>query len=79
MNNSDIQTLVSEIMRQAVKDYCTEETDEGKAKILVELRSKWMVAITDGASTIVADQLEKNCADITARLKKYREIGRDNQ
>lgn len=73
MNNSGIQNLVSAIMLQAVKDYC-KETDNGKARILVELRSKWMVTITDGASMIVADQLEKNCADITERLKQYREI-----
>ena len=73
MNNSGIQNLVSAIMLQAVKDYC-KETDEGKARILVELRSEWMVAITDGSSKIVADQLEKNCTDITARLQKYHEI-----
>lgn len=73
MNNAGIDNLTSAILMQAVKDYCRGGDDE-KEVILKELRSKWMCFITDGKSIIVAEQLEKNCSDITARLRKYHEI-----
>lgn len=76
MNNSGIDNLISAIIMQAVKDYCRGDDDEKKT-ILKELRSPWMNGITGGRSIIVAEQLEKNCSDITARLIKYHEISEE--
>ena len=67
----EIRTLGAAICLQAVKDYCHPETTKAmKRKILKDLRSGYLDALTDGTSLVVAEQLEKNEWEIKARLRK---------
>lgn len=53
---------------QAAKDY--EKANPAKRRtILKDLRSDYMDAITGGLSIHLADALQKNCADVLARIK----------
>ena len=70
MTNAQARNLACEILRQAVRDYFKEdETDAQKQAILKELRSPYMIFITDGTSEIVAEQLEKHPKEIAERLQ----------
>ena len=67
-----IKNLASAVLLQAAKDYCSGD-DRQRARILKELRSKWMqelTALNDCNSLIVAEQLEKNYEAIAPRLRQ---------
>lgn len=62
--------LVMTILHQAAKDYCRNESESTRKAILKDLRSSYMEFISDGMSVVVAEQLEKNCEAIKARISK---------
>lgn len=65
--------LFMTVVHRAVVDYCRSASESRKAAILKELRSKYMDCVSDGMSVIVAEQLEKNCDIIRARILKEEE------
>lgn len=60
------------IVLQATKDYF-EETPEMQKVILKDLRSGHLIALSDGISLTVAEELENNPKEIGVRLKKLKE------
>lgn len=73
MTDQDIRILAAAITLQAVKDYF-QSTANGKKAILKDLRSPWMLMLTDGQSIVVAEQLEKHPEEIRERLRKSGEV-----
>ena len=72
MERENIKELVSAIMLQAVKDYCRcDDTPLKRKVILKDLRSSWMVTISDGGSIVVAERLESHLDEIKARVCKH--------
>ncbi len=67
----EYKNLLAAIMLQAAKDY-VDGNERTRAQILRDLRSKYMIGLSDGQSEIIAEQLEHNCAAIKARLRKMR-------
>lgn len=60
------------VAARAVKDYF--QGGEGHKKVILrDLRSDWLMLLTDGASESFADQLELHPKEIQARLKKVEE------
>lgn len=59
------------IVLQATKDYFEETTEMQKA-ILKDLRSGHLIALSDGISLTVAEELENNPKSIAERLGKYK-------
>ena len=71
MKNTPEQELAYAVVMQFVRDYCAPNVSAKKKRIiLMDLRSDWMNFISNGASLIVADQLEKHPEEIAARLKR---------
>lgn len=68
--NDNYRQLAAAIALQAVKDYF-ETTRRGKHNILKDLRSEYMVQITNGESLIVAERLESHPEEIAARVRHY--------
>lgn len=67
--------LTCAITMQAVRDYFAKDvTPKKRQTILKELRAPWMDFITDGMSTVVAEQLEKKPKEIAARLRRNKEL-----
>jgi len=73
MNTKAIKNLASATLLRAAKDYTSTKETKRKDEILADLRSKWMDFFTNGMSVIVAEQLEKHPAEISARLRQYKE------
>ena len=71
MERENIKELASAIMLQAVKDYCRCDAPLRRKVILKDLRSSWMVTISDGESIIVAERLELYLDEIKARVCKH--------
>ena len=70
MIESGIKCLASAVMLQATKDYFAYGANEAKRKtILKELRSNWMIFLTDSVSLVIAERLEKHPEEIKERLK----------
>lgn len=75
MTDVNTREITCAITMQAVRDYfATNATPKKRDTILKELRSEWMDFITDGTSTIVAEQLEKHPKEIAERLRQHHEI-----
>lgn len=74
-----IHNLFCAVLLETVKDYCGETSKTirrsvsgryfDKPTILKDLRSDWLVSVTNGLSLTVADQLEANGARIKANLQ----------
>ena len=74
MNNECIKQLISAILLQAVKDYCSAKaTEKTRKKIIKELYSTRMRFYTNDKSCIVAEQLLLHYNEIATRLHKYKE------
>jgi broad-specificity NMP kinase len=73
MNDADVKNLASAITLQAVKDYF-QSAEKGKKTILKDLRSPWMIMLTNDASVVVAEQLEKHPEEIRERLRRNGEL-----
>jgi hypothetical protein len=58
------------IANQAVRDYFSVGDVNKKKAILKDLRSEWMMLITDGTGEHIAEQLEHNPKEIKKRFKK---------
>ena len=70
----EIRSLGAAICYQAVKDYChPEATKAMKKKILKDLRSGYLDALTNGTASVVAEQLETNEWEIKKRIRKMKE------
>lgn len=81
----EIKSLGAAILLRAVRDYCNPEatretkimTDKQRGayreKILKDLRGGWLNALTNGISSIVAEQLEQHEEEIKERLKYTKE------
>jgi hypothetical protein len=65
--------LAASILLQAVKDYCKTNSETTRKEILKNLRSSRMDFISDGMSIVTAEQLEKNCEAIKARIDNEEE------
>lgn len=65
------RALVAAIMLQATKDYCEATSDLTKARIIQDLRSRYMRDISDDQSAIIAEQLLKHPKAIADRLKRH--------
>lgn len=65
--------LVMTIIYNAAKDYCQTTSESKRKAILKDLRSSYMDFASDGMSVITAEQLEKNCDAIKARILKEEE------
>jgi hypothetical protein len=60
------------VAKRAVKDYF--KVNPAKQKVILkELRSDWMMLLTDGASESFAEQLVLHPKEIKERLGKYDE------
>ena len=70
MTEHSIKQLAAAVTLQAVKDYFKGSTAK-KQLILKDLRSKWMLTLTDGTSANVAEQLEKHPEEIRERLRRH--------
>ena len=69
--NYNYRNLGCGIVLQAVKDFFEPFISVAKKnKILKDLRSGHLVALSDGLSLVVAEQLEKNPKEIAERLGK---------
>lgn len=69
MNDVQVRNLACAIIMQAVRDYFN-SSKNGKQVILNDLRSKYMDFITQGTSTVVAEQLELHEDEIRERVRK---------
>ena len=70
MNDYAIRQLAAAVTLQAVKDFF-HSSEKKKKIILKDLRSAWMLLLTDGTSKNVADELEKNPEEIWERLRQH--------
>lgn len=70
MTDINIRNLACAITMQAIEDFCHTTKPEKRKAILKDLRSPYMDFITNGTSTIVAEQLELHPEDIAKRLRK---------
>ena len=62
-----IKNLGAAIVLQAVKDYF-EETTAQQRVIIRDLKSDWLDFLTNGTSTVVAEQLKLHPEEIRRRL-----------
>lgn len=81
----EIKSLGAAILLRAVRDYCNpeatretkimtnEQREAYRNKILKDLRGGWLNALTNGISSIVAEQLEQNEQVIKERLNYTKE------
>lgn len=69
----NIRDLGSAVMLRAVKDYLRNESY--RPAIIKDLKGEWMNFLTNGTSSVVAEQLKKNPGQIKRALKKYISIG----
>ena len=70
----DYKNLGCAIVLEAVKEYFEVGTTDSKKKtILKHLKQDFIVAISDGLSLVVAEQIKKNPKEIAMRLKKCKE------
>ena len=70
-----IETLASRTLLEAAKEYCEYGRTEGEKKSIIrDLKGEWMNFLTDGMSTVVAEELLKNEKEIAVRLKKIEEV-----
>ena len=65
------RALVAAIMLQATKDYCETQSQVEKAKIIKDLRSRYMRDLSDDQSAIIAEQLIKHPKEIANRLRRH--------
>lgn len=72
MTEQNIHNLTNAILLQAIKDFINGSKKQ-RTIILKDLRSSRMDLITNGASIIVAEQLELHPETIAARLRKHYE------
>ena len=70
MNDFAIRQLAAAVTLEAVRDFCNGSMKK-KARVLKDLRSRWMQDFTNGNSLIVAEQLELHPDEIRARVCKY--------
>lgn len=78
MNDTNIRNLACAIIMQAVKDYFN-SSEKRRPSVLRDLRSPWMNMITNGTSTLVAEQLELHPEEIAERLRQHHEIADANE
>ena len=72
MSEFAIRQLAAAVMLQAVKDYFGKKATEGRRRVILkDLRSAWMLMLTNGTSANVAEELEKNPDEIRERVRKH--------
>ena len=62
-----IRNLGAAVLLQATKDYVA-GSEKTQRAILKDLRSPWLILLTDGMSETVARKLENNAEEISKRL-----------
>lgn len=70
---NEIKQLAAAIMLQAAKDYFN-TSENGKKVIINDLRSEWMLFLTDGQSEIISEKLLSDPEGIKTRIKIVREL-----
>ena len=63
------QQLGYSVTLQAIKDFFKARTEAQRNAIIKELKSDWMILISNGMSEIAAQKLLSNPDEIEARLK----------
>ena len=74
MLDEKYQAIGKAVTWQVLKWMCEEGTSKEQIdSLLKDLRSDYMVAFSDGASLMTADQFEKNPIEIIERVRRYKE------
>lgn len=71
MTDFAIRELACSVVMQAVRDYVSKNATRRKRQaILDDLRSEWMIFLSNGTSLLVAEKLEKEPEIIAERLNR---------
>lgn len=61
------------IVLQAVKDYCKRNASNArKGEIMKNLKSDYLIQLSDGLSLVAAQELKKDLKGVAKRLNKYK-------